>query len=87
MNAQHVLVRPPAVAGFFYPSDPDELAESINACFADAVRPARARRSRRRWSCRTRDTSTPARSPHRATSGSPPSPRRCGGWCCSAPVG
>jgi AmmeMemoRadiSam system protein B len=40
MSAQHVLVRPPAVAGFFYPSDPGELAELINACFADAVRPA-----------------------------------------------
>ena len=40
MSAQHVLVRPPAVAGFFYPSDPGELTGSINAAFADAVRPA-----------------------------------------------
>ena len=40
MSAQHILVRRPAVAGFFYPSDLSELAESVNDCFADAVRPA-----------------------------------------------
>lgn len=39
MSAHHRVVRPPTVAGFFYPSDPDELAESIKACFDDAVRP------------------------------------------------
>jgi AmmeMemoRadiSam system protein B len=33
-------VRPPAVPGFFHPRDPDELAESINASFADAAQPA-----------------------------------------------
>ena len=41
MSAKQVLVRPPAVAGSFYPRDPDELAESISASFGDAVRPAR----------------------------------------------
>jgi MEMO1 family protein len=39
MSAHHRVVRPPTVAGFFYPSDPDELAVSIKACFDDAVRP------------------------------------------------
>lgn len=40
MSVRHRVVRPPVVAGSFYPRDPDELAESIKASFADAVRPA-----------------------------------------------
>ena len=42
-----VLVRTPAVAGLFYPSDPGELAESLNACFADASGRRRAHRRRK----------------------------------------
>jgi AmmeMemoRadiSam system protein B len=34
------LIRPPAVAGTFYPADPDELRRAIVRSFADAVRPA-----------------------------------------------
>ena len=29
--------RPPGVAGRFYPEDPDELAQQVEACFADAA--------------------------------------------------
>jgi MEMO1 family protein len=32
--------RPPAVAGLFYPADPDELRSTLRSCFADAVPPS-----------------------------------------------
>lgn len=32
--------RPPAVAGLFYPADPDDLRALLRACFADAVAPS-----------------------------------------------
>ena len=32
-------VRPPAVAGLFYPADPDELRALLRSCFADAIAP------------------------------------------------
>lgn len=32
-------VRPPAVAGMFYPAEPDRLRDLVRACFADAVVP------------------------------------------------
>jgi AmmeMemoRadiSam system protein B len=34
-----VRVRAPAVAGFFYPEDPDELAAAVDACLAGAAPP------------------------------------------------
>jgi MEMO1 family protein len=34
-----VRVRPPAVAGFFYPEDPAELAAAVDACLAQAPPP------------------------------------------------
>ncbi len=33
-------VRPPAVAGMFYPADPDELRALLRSCFSDAVAPS-----------------------------------------------
>jgi len=38
MSAERI--RPPAVAGAFYPADPVELRDLVRTCFADAVVPA-----------------------------------------------
>jgi hypothetical protein len=61
MSARHG-VRPPAVPGFF-PRDPDELAESINASFADAAQPAHRAPAPKALVVPHLATSTPARSP------------------------
>lgn len=37
MTPATLPVRPPAVDGLFYPNEPDELADAITSCFADAV--------------------------------------------------
>lgn len=41
-GARTLGVRPPAVAGSFYPADPDELRAALRASFAQAVRPGGA---------------------------------------------
>ena len=33
-------LRPPAVAGMFYPDDPDSLRDELASCLAGAVSPA-----------------------------------------------
>ncbi len=39
MTDRPPVVRPPAVAGAFYPADPHTLRASLRVCFADSVRP------------------------------------------------
>lgn len=40
MSAADLRVRPPAVAGMFYPAEPDALRRALRRAFADAVAPA-----------------------------------------------
>ena len=40
MSGHEMLVRPPAVAGAFYPADPHELRDALRRSFAGAAQPA-----------------------------------------------
>ena len=76
-----MTLRSPAVAGTFYPAEPDALDRVVRACL-DARR--RIGSPPRRSSRRTRATSIPGRSPGPRSRASRIWPTGSRGWCCSA---